>query len=196
MVRAFLAEPLPTALVDELVDLARRAPAAGNTQGVAFLVLDQPPDVARYWDTTLPEARRAAFPWPGLLAAPVLVVPCVRAAAYVARYREADKASTGLGAGTEQWAVPYWHVDGGMAVAQLLLLADDAGLGALLFGIFEHEPAVRAAFGIPDDWQPLGTVALGRPAGRQRPSRSAARARRPLAEILHRRRWPPSAGAE
>lgn len=189
MTRAFRAEPVPAGLVDRLVDLARRAPSAGNTQGVAFLVLDRPEDVARYWDAALPAERRAAFPWPGLLPAPVLVVPCVRAEAYVERYAEPDKARTGLGAGADRWTVPYWHVDGGMAVGALLLLAEEAGLGALLFGIFEHEPAVRAAFAIPSGWQPLGTVALGWPGEGQRPSRSAERRRRPLDEVLHRGRW-------
>jgi nitroreductase len=189
MTRAFRVEPVARDLVDRLLDLARRAPSAGNTQGLAFLVLDQPDDVARYWSTTLPPERRAAFPWPGLLSAPVLVLPCVRAGAYLERYAEADKARTGLGAASDRWAVPYWHVDGGMAVGFLLLAAEEAGLGALLFGLFEHEAAVRAAFAIPPDWQPLGTVALGWPEPSQRPSLSAARPRPPLTEVVRRGRW-------
>jgi nitroreductase len=189
MARAFRAERVPAALVDELLDGARRAPSAGNTQGLRFLVLDEAGDVDRYWATTLPQERRATFPWPGLLSAPVLVVPCVRPRSYLERYAEPDKSRTGLGKGVGHWAVPYWHVDGGMAVGQLLLGAEDAGLGALFFGIFEHEAAVRAAFGIPPDWQPLGTIALGWPAAEQRPSRSAGRGRPPLAEVVRRGRW-------
>ena len=50
-----------------------------------------------------------------------------------------------------------------MAVMSLLLAAEAAGLGALFFGLFEHEADVRALLRIPDDWQPLGTVALGWP---------------------------------
>lgn len=189
MTRAFLDEHVAPALVEDILDLARRAPSAGNTQGTAFLVLEGPEAVGRYWAATLPEERRADFPWPGLLRAPVLVLPCVRAASYLERYGEPDKSRTGLAAGAERWAVPYWYVDGGMVVGQLLLAAEDAGLGALLFGLFEHEPAVRAAFAIPEDWQPLGTVALGWPAPGQRPSRSATRGRRPLDEVLKRGRW-------
>lgn len=194
MTRAFRPEPLPPATVDRLLDLARRAPSAGNSQGLAFLVLDEPADVRRYWDTALPAERRAAFPWPGLLRAPVLVLPCVRAASYLERYAEPDKAGSGLGAAAERWTVPYWHVDGGMAVGQLLLLAEEAGLGALFFGLFEHEPALRAAFAIPVDWQPVGTVALGWAEAAQRPSRSAGRPRRPLSKVLHRGRWATPAG--
>ena len=79
MTRAFRPDPLPPTLLDELIDLARRAPAAGNTAGVRFVVLDRRPDVDRYWSVTLPADRRPAFPWPGLLAAPALVVACVSA---------------------------------------------------------------------------------------------------------------------
>ncbi len=190
MTRDFLTDAVPAELVDGLLDAARRAPSAGNTASLAFLVLDTPDVVARYWDTTLAVDKRATFPWPGLLDAPVLVVPCVRPSAYVARYGETDKARTGLGQGVERWSVPYWHIDGGMGVMALLLGAEDVGLGALFFGIFEHEPAVRAAFGVPDDWQPLGTVALGWPRSDQRPSRSAGRPRPPLGDVVHRGRWP------
>ena len=40
------------------------------------------------------------------------------------RYAEEDKARTGLGAGADAWAVPYWWVDGGMAAMTLLLAAE------------------------------------------------------------------------
>jgi nitroreductase len=200
MCRAFLTEPLDPALVDDLVDLARRAPAAGNVAALQFLVLDSAATVARYWDTTLPPERRPGFPWPGLLDAPVLVIPCVSAAAYLARYGEPDKAQrraeadpavrAGLAEDPAAWAVPYWWVDAGMAVENLLLGAQAKGLGALFFGIFAHTDAVRTAFAIPAGWWPVGTVALGRPAPLDRPSASAGRARPPLDAVRHRGRWP------
>lgn len=189
MTRDFRPDPIEGGLIEELLDLARRAPSAGNTHAMSWLVLDDPAAVAAYWDTTLAPAKRDSFPWPGLLRAPVLVLPTVEAARYVDRYAEADKAATGLGAGVDRWAVPYWYVDGGMAVMALLLAATDAGLGALFFGLFEHEAAVRARFGIPEGAQPLGTVALGWPAASQRPSSSARRGRPPLADLVHRGRW-------
>ena len=188
MVRAFTAEPVAPAVVDSLCDLARRAPSAGNSQAVAFLVLDDPESTAQYWSTTLTEERRAGFRWPGLLAAPVLVVVATRPDTYVARYGEPDKAATGLGATPDAWTVPFWWVDAGAAVEHLLLGAVDAGLGACLFGLFAHEAAVAEAFGVPDDWRLVGTVALGHPA-LDEPGRSAARPRRPLGDVVHRSRW-------
>lgn len=187
MVRAFAPRPVDPALVDDLVDQARRAPSAGNTQPWAFVVLEGA-DTARLWDVTLPPERRGGFRWPGLLDAPVVVVPLVEPAAYPRRYGERDKAATGLGAGVEAWPVPYWWVDGGMAVHALLLGATDAGLGALLYGLFGHEAAALAALGVPAGWRALGAVALGWPAPDE-PGRSAGRARPPLAEVVHRGGW-------
>jgi nitroreductase len=188
MVRAFALEPVADEAVHEVLDAARRAPSAGNTQPWEFLVL-RDAAVVRYWATTMPDPRdRSRFRWQGLLDAPVLVVPYVRPAAYVARYAEDDKAPTGLGVGEEAWPVPYWWVDGGAAVENLLLACTAAGLGACFFGQFEHEASVREAFGVPDDRRALGTVALGWPAPDEL-GRSAGRPRPPLDEIVHHDRW-------
>jgi nitroreductase len=189
MVRSFDRRPVPEAEVDRLIDLARRAPSAGNTQACAFVVLAGD-ETARLWDVTLPADRRAGFRWPGLVEAPVVIVPVVRPGAYVERYGEPDKASTGLGWGSDAWPVPYWWVDAGMAVHGLLLGAVDAGLGALFYGLFEHEPAALAALGVPDGWRAVGAVALGWPApSGDAPGRSSTRPRPPLSEVIHRGRW-------
>ncbi|MGN6693914.1 MAG: nitroreductase family protein [Aquihabitans sp.] len=188
MVRSFTAEPLDDAVLADLCDLARRAPSAGNSQGVDLLVLAGADEVGAYWDVTLPEPRRAGFRWPGLVRAPALVLVVTDPGAYVSRYAEDDKAPTGLGAGADAWPVPYWWVDAGAAVEHLLLGAVDAGLGACLFGLFDHERAVAEAFGVPSDRRIVGTIALGRPAPDE-PGRSVRRPRRPLDEVVHRGRW-------
>lgn len=187
MVRAFTGEAVPASLLAELVDLARRAPSAGNTQARAFLSLTGTA-TARYWDAALPPGRREGFAWPGLVAAPALVVCLVRPETYVDRYGEPDKAATGLGEDAGAWAVPYWWVDAGMAVEHLLLGATAAGLGACFFGLFDHERAVLDALGVPAGWRGVGTVALGTPAP-DRPGRSATRPRSSLDEVWHRQGW-------
>lgn len=187
MTRAYTAEPVDALVVDEILDLARRGPSAGKTDSLQFLVLSGA-DVARYWDTTLPVDTRSSFPWPQLLDAPVLVIPWVEPGAYVRRYREADKARTGLGDGQDAWPVPYWWVDGGAAAMTILLAAADADLGALLFGLFEHEDDVRSEFGVPDGFRAIGTISLGHPAP-DRPSMSAGRKRPPFDTVVHRGDW-------
>ena len=187
MSRAYTADPVDPAAVDQILDLARRGPSAGKTESLHFLVLEGV-DVARYWDTTLAPHKRTSFPWPQLLDAPVLVVPWVEPDAYVRRYAEPDKASTGLGEAQDAWSVPYWWVDGGAAAMTVLLAAEDEGLGALLFGLFEHEPAVRREFGVPDGFRAIGAIAIGHPAP-DRPSMSAGRRRPSFDDVVHRGDW-------
>ena len=157
-------------VLDAVLATAFRGPTAGNTNMLDLVVLTGA-DTDRYWDVTLAAgAPRCTFRWPGLLRAPVLVLPVVNPAAYVDRYSEPDKAHTGLGASADDWEVPYWWVDGGAAVMAMLLAAERHGLGALLFGQMTHESdGGRRALGIPDGRRSVGTVALGHPADRRSP---------------------------
>ena len=106
------------------------------------------------------------------------------------RYAEPDKARTGLGEGVDAWSVPYWYVDTAFSAMVTLLAAVDEGLGACFFGQFEHEPAVKAALGIPADRRCVGTIALGYAgADGDRRSFSATRPRRSLDDVVHRGGW-------
>jgi nitroreductase len=201
MTRAFDTRPVPRDVLDEIVDLGSRAPSAGKTQGWHLVVLEGA-ETARFWDITLPPMRRGAFRWKRLLDAPVIAIPLADPRAYVERYSEADKRASGLGTGTEAWPAPYWTVDASMSVMTMLLAAEDAGLGALFFGIFRGERALRRALGIPAVMQILGALALGYavPAdptptqgvddtGALGTGRSAPRRRRTPEEIIHRGGW-------
>lgn len=189
MVRAFSDRQVDPALVDELIDLATRAPSAGNTQGWHFLVLEGAEETARFWDISLPAEKRHSFRWPHLLDAPVLIIPLADPAMYVGRYGESDKARTGLGAGTEHWRTPYWTVDTAFATMTLLHAVVDKGLGALFFGLFDREDQILKAFAVPDHLVALGAIAIGYPAPQQSPGRSAKRRRRSTDEVIHRGNW-------
>jgi len=189
MCRDFLAEPIEAEVLTPVLHAAFRAPAAGNTSALELLVLTEA-QVQQYWNLTLPDSARSEFAWPGLLNAPALVIPTVRSTAYLERYSAADKKSSRLGSDEQAWAVPYWYIDGGAAVMALLLAAEAAGLGALFFGQFEHEPALAQAFGLPESCRALGTLALGWPAANGRAPSSSARAARPEPEsLIHHQRW-------
>jgi nitroreductase len=188
MVRAFSDQPLDPQELDSLLDLARRGPSAGNTQATSFLVLDRPDAVRAYWDTTLPEPRRRSFRWQQLLDAPALVVVMTKPHAYVDRYAESDKAHPDLGTGLDAWSVPFWWVDAGAVGQNLLLLAVDAGLGACLFGLFNHEGPVRERFGVPEGHRLVATIALGHPLPDE-PGRSARRSPSGLSTVVHRNHW-------
>jgi nitroreductase len=189
MVRSFVSgRPVDTGALDRVLDAARRGPSAGFAQPVDLLVLDEATDRARFWDLSFPVPQaRAEFRWQGLFDAPVVIVPVVEPDAYARRYSEPDKAGTGLD-DLDAWPAPYWWIDGGAAVQNLLLSAVDEGLGALLFGLFVHEREILDAFGVPANRRALGAVALGHPRPDE-PGRSSGRRRRALVDVTHRGRW-------
>jgi nitroreductase len=190
MTRAFASTPVPADLIDHLVELATWSPSAGKSQGWHLVVLEGA-DTGRFWDATLPAARRDSFAWQHLLDAPVIALPFADPKAYTDRYAEPDKAATGLGAGTHAWPAPYWTIDTSMAVMTLLLAAEDAGLGALFFGVFRGERTLRRELRVPPGLELIGAVALGYRADDMpaRRGRSADRRRRSPAEIIHRGGW-------
>ena len=181
MVRSFEERPLASDTVDGILAAGLRGPSAGFTQGVDLLVLHGPTETGRYWDVALPPERRASFPWPGLLRAPLLVVVLSSEAAYRRRYAAADKRSP-------DFDVPWWHVDAAFAALLLQLAAVDAGLGTCFFRA-HRVPALRRAFGIPPSHAPVGTVAAGHPAPDRPSSSVATRPRRPADEVVHWGAW-------
>ena len=182
MVRSFEERAIPPDIVERLLANALRGPSAGFSQGFEFLVLNGRQETARYWDVSLPPEEREGFGWPGLLRAPLLVILFAHPPTYLDRYAERDKRRD-----ASRWRVPYWHVDAAFATMLVLLTAVDAGLGALFFGLFRAD-AVRAAFGVPGDYLPVGAVAIGYPAP-DRPSPSLRRGHRPPEDVVHRGRW-------
>ena len=195
MVRSFSNERVAPELVDHIVDLASRAPSAGKTQGWHFLVL-QDDETSKFWDTTLPMQKRSSFKWKHLLDAPIIGLVFADSAAYVARYSEPDKSSTGLGAGESSWPTPYWTVDASFATMTLLLAAHDAGLGALFFAVFSGEAELRNLLSVPPDLQLIGAVAIGWPRtkdssvdGSSEKGLSASRKRRAPSQITHFGKW-------
>jgi nitroreductase len=82
----------------------------------------------------------------------------------------------------------FWHLDTGMAALLILLTAVDEGLGAVYLGIVDRETrALRTAFGIPDDHERIGAIAIGHDGETERAS--PASRRRPLAEMIHYGQW-------
>lgn len=185
MIRAFEPTPLPDGMIDGLLDQARRAPSAGNTQATGFVILEGPSKVDKYWSVTMPEPKRSSFRWQQLLKAPAIIIVTVDPHRYVARYAETDKEKTGLGISLDAWPVPYWWVDAGAVAQNLLLLATDAGLGACLFGPFDHEPELIRALGIPANLRLVASIAIGYPMPGE-PGRSAKRTRPPIDQLIIR----------
>jgi nitroreductase len=187
MVRSFTDEPIAPDVIERLIANAQRAPSAGFSQGWAFLVLDGREATERYWNTTMSPERRKGFGWPGMFNAPLLIVALSNKDAYLARYALPDKGWADRD--EKRWPVPYWDIDAGMAGLLILQTAVDAGLGAVFFGIFD-QPGFRKAFGVPDEYTAVGTIAIGHKAPSDRPSPSLKIVgKRPAADVVHRGHW-------
>ncbi len=179
--------PVPAQVRERLLAHAIRAPSAGFSQGWGFLVLETPAERAAFWSATSEDGPPDGW-LTRMRRAPLLVVPCSHKDAYLDRYAEPDKGWTDRD--EARWPVPYWDVDTGMAALLMLLTAVDEGLGACFFGVpGERVPAVRAEFGIPDAFSPIGCLTIGYPGAEDRRSPSLRRGRRGLDEVVHRGRW-------
>jgi nitroreductase len=191
MIRSYDDRPVDPGVVDRALRNATHAPSAGFSQGWGFLRLDQPADVRRFWEsTTDPESLAAPDSWlTGMLRAPVVVVPCSNKSAYLSRYAEPDKGWTDED--EARWPVPFWHMDAAMASLLILQTAVDEGLGACFFGIPpERTGSFKQAFGVPEEFTPVGAVTLGhRVADAGAPGSPARRPRRPLEEVVHHGTW-------
>ena len=188
MTRSFTAEPVDGRTFVECVSLASRSPSAGKSQGWNLIVLDGE-ETSRYWDVALPADRRRGFAFPSLLGAPLLAIVLADKDAYLRRYSEPDKQGTGLGADENAWPAPFWTIDAAFATMTLMLALESAGLGSLFFA-HASEAAVREEFSIPPRIDILGVLAVGHPDREAtRRGRSAGRALRSAAEIIHPGRW-------
>jgi nitroreductase len=188
MIRAFTTEPLPEGLTDRLLAAAARAPSAGFSQGFSFLVLEGAEQCAPFWRLVFAQAEEEADERMQRLVkemsqAPLLIVPMASKGVYLDHYAE-------RGWGDEsRWAVPYWYIDTGFAALLILLAVVDEGLGAVFFGPPEFAD-FRAEFGVPEEWTPIGAIAVGYYDPDANPGRPALRSRRkPLADLVHRAHW-------
>ncbi|MDN5743938.1 MAG: nitroreductase family protein [Nocardioidaceae bacterium] len=213
MTRAYTTDPVDPAVLERALAAATRAPSAGFSQGWAFIVLDTPQTVRGFWAAQTDSALPGGSPdrWlAGMMAAPVVIVPCSRRDAYLSRYAEPDKARAGLadngGAPPEapsatsaesRWAMPYWHLDTAMAALLVLQSVTDDGLGACFFGLVpERVEAVKEHLGLRDTARfeaphPIGAITIGHPASRDQGALGSAsrRQRRSWSEVTHRGQW-------
>jgi len=176
MVRSFDTSPPDETLVREIFTTSLLAPTAGHSRGISWLMLIGPEELTTYFEAATDEHwRKTAARAPGLRNASAAGILLMDPEAYVARYSESDKATSGLGAGPTAWPVPYWVGDAGAASMAALLLIEEAGLSAAFLGAFRHEERIKAAFEIPDTYSIYGTILLGVGASDDRRSASLDR---------------------
>ena len=175
--RRFHPEPVPQALIEQVLTAAIWAPSAHNRQPWRFAVVETPAHkeaLAAAMGTQLrrdleadhvPEDVIAADvqrSYERLTTAPVLIMMCLSLVA-MDQYPDERRAQA-------EYIMAVQSV--AMAGQNLLLAAHEAGLGAcwMCAPLFCPD-VVRAALALPNDWQPQGVITLGYPAQERTKSR-------------------------
>jgi nitroreductase len=184
-VRRFEDGGVDRAVVERIARLAQRAPSAGFSQGQRLIVITDPDrrrEVARICGEA--DYDEAGFgPWISECAAQF--VPCVSEAIYHRRYQEPDKVDDD---GREiDWPIPYWWVDVGATMQNIMLAAVDEGLGCGFVGT-DDVPALKQALGLPDEFEPIGVMPVGIPKPDKR-SPSLKRGWVPFEDFARWERW-------
>ena len=161
MVRHFASDPIDREVLERIAATAQRAPSAGFSQGQRLVVVT---DAARRREVARicgeDEYEPVFGRWISECAAQF--IPCVSEAVYHRRYQEPDKLQED---GSEiDWPVPYWWVDIGATMQNVMLAAVNEGLGCGFVGTdADGWFRLKAFLGIPDEFVPIGVMPVGRP---------------------------------
>jgi nitroreductase len=173
-------------VIERIARLAQRIPTAGFSQGQRLVVVTDPAkrkEIARLCGED--EYLDDFGPWISECAAQF--VPCVSESIYHRRYQEPDKVDE---QGNEiEWPVPFWWIDTGATMQNIMLAAVNEGLASGFVGC-DAEP-IRAALGIPEEFVPIGVMPVGRPLADIR-SPSLKRGWVPFEEYARWDRWAPA----
>jgi nitroreductase len=168
-----------------IAEAGRKAPSAGFSQGMAFVIVTDSPTRLEIADLA-GEAEYVAGgfdPW--ISRAPAHLVVCVSEQAYHRRYQEPDKVDED---GREiEWPIPYWWVDAGASLMLILMAAVEEGLAAGFLGVHSI-PGLQALLAIPSEFMPIGVITVGFGAA-DRPSSSLRRGWRPVDSVIYWNRW-------
>ena len=161
-IRSYRGDPIPEAKVLQVLEAATKAPSAGNVQPFKIVLVQEAAGRS--------ELAKAAWDQNFIAEAPVAIVFLV----------DLNEASGRYGSrGRELYSL----LDVGAAIENLMLAAQDNGLGTCWVGAFKEEEVARA-LNIPSDLRPVSIVSLGY-ASRQ----PKERVKKPLEQLLVRERF-------
>jgi nitroreductase len=161
-VRAYRSNPIPTEVLDRVLDAARIAPSGSNRQPTRLIVVTD--------EKTRTDVAALCHGQSFVATAPVVIVACGRDIKY---HRG-------------EWMGRYSAiVDVAIAVDHLTLAARAEALGTCWIGSFTNS-ALKEYFKLPDDVDVVALTPLGYPDGNPF---TDPRGRIPLAEFAYRERW-------
>jgi FMN reductase [NAD(P)H] len=170
-------------VLERIARLAQRTPSAGFSQGQRVIVVTDAAARREVARISGEDELLADFgPWISQCAAQY--IPCVSESIYHRRYQEPDK--IGEDGSEIEWPVPFWWIDIGATMQNIMLAAVNEGLGCGFVG--PDIAGLRSYLGIPDDFIPIGVMPVGRPLPDVR-SPSLKRGWVAFDEFAHWERW-------
>ncbi len=162
MIREYQDREVEDEKINKILKLAWKAPSAGFTQPVEFIVIKDKKVKEKLYESALYQDQ--------VLNAPVIIVVVSDTSRSAARY-----GSRGVNF--------YSIIDGAFASMLILLACVNEGLGACFVGAFEDEK-VQKVLGLPRHVRPIGIITIGYPA-----EPAPKYKRRDLEKIVHREKW-------
>jgi nitroreductase len=208
-IRRLKPDPVPEALITQILDAAIRAPSGGNAQSWAFVVVREP-DLRRQLGaiyrkaSDIAEAIYAArgrpphlserqfarlmasgkYLWDHMGEAPVLLLPCSRRPVLPAREALPPEIAARY-ADEVAYAERIRGASICPAVQNIILACRALGLGTVITtNHIRCEDEVKALLGIPEDVSTWALMPIGWPIDNFGPL-----TRRPVAEVVHADRW-------
>ncbi len=139
-VRSYQEKDVPDGMIRSILHAGQMAPSAGNMQGRDFIIVKD--------QDTRESISRAALGQRFIAEAPVCIVVCANFARSSSRY----------GKRAELYAVQ----DSAASAMNMMLMAEDLGLGTCWVGAF-NEQAVAQLLDIPQGVRPVAIIPIGYP---------------------------------
>ncbi len=156
-----------------ILEAARWAPSAGNSQPWRFIIVRKPENIHKIWESTtgiqFPISSKRSIPVTPqnfIKKVPCIIVVCTDPTAYKGRQASINSDL-------------YCIQDSAIAIMNLLLAVCDRGLGACWVGMFKEEK-LKEALDIPPHIKPVAIIPIGHTKSKEKP-----RPRKPIEEILY-----------
>ena len=167
-VRSFDPKPVKDKELLAIVEAARLAPSACNSQTWRFIAITDRKVIQKICD----EAMRPVIPNKWLKQVPLLIVGCSKL----------DIISNRIG--TKITGIEYYQIDLGIAMEHMVLKATELGLGTCWIGWFD-ENKIKDILDIPKKIKVSAMLAVGYPKNKSAKKRN----RKPIEKIVFSEKW-------
>ena len=145
--------------IKEIASNGVRIPTAGFSRGIEVLTILDHDNIKKIAVITNEKKYTSKGLDPWISWAEGIIIILINKNAYIERYGKEDKNSS---LNIDNWHMPYWYIDAGAALMNILLGAEDKELGSgFLGGHNIHLNNLKSEFKIPKEIEVLGLVPIG-----------------------------------